>query len=212
MKNLFDKHKWLFLLLGLALMVLGGLGLWFVLTKNDNSLITRAICLVVAVYLFLFALTLTIAGIITINKTKTASAASAFISAGVATGVGISLCFKEVAGFLEGIVGYIIPYSLLVVGALILLMVLVLLLVEDTRHNIKVWVMYLIFGVVDLTIGIILVLNRVDTLKWVYGSISVIIILTGLVYFVYGLAFGFRKNKENEIVVQDAEIEPKHSK
>lgn len=207
MKNLFLKHKWLFLILGAALMALGGLAIWFVLTKNENHKITYALCILLAVYFFLFAAILLLSGIVNVFKSKTAGAAGAFISAGSSIGLGITLCFEEVSTWLESIVLYLVPYTLIGIGGACLILTLCLLLGEETRQNYKTWIVYLVFGAITLTLGVILVNNKSDTLKWIYGSVAAVIALVGLVFFVYGLFYGFRKPKDNEPI--EAIEEPK---
>lgn len=207
MKNLFLKHRWLLLLLGAALIALGVVGLVFVLKDNDVLKVTKAICVVVAIFLFISAAFLLLGGFLNVRATKAVAGASLFTSAGVSVGVGIALLFEEVVVMISGLIIYLLPLVLIGLGGAALLLCLILLFSEETRPNTSTWATYLIGGTVDLTIGIVLFINRDTDLafKWIYGVISVLVILLGLFVVVLGF-ISLGKKKADTIVVDELEV------
>lgn len=207
MRNLFLKHRWLLLLLGAALIALGVVGLVFVLKDNDVFKVTKAICVVVAIFLFISAAFLLLGGFLNVRATKAVAGASLFTSAGVSIGVGIALLFEEVVVMISGLIIYLLPLVLIGLGGAALLLCLILLFSEETRPNTSTWATYLIGGTVDLTIGIVLFINRDTDLafKWIYGVISVLVILLGLFVVVLGFV-SLGKKKADTIVVDELEV------
>lgn len=207
MRNLFLKHRWLLLLLGAALIALGVVGLVFVLKDNDVLKVTKAICVVVAIFLFISAAFLLLGGFLNVRATKAVAGASLFTSAGVSIGVGIALLFEEVVVMISGLIIYLLPLVLIGLGGAALLLCLILLFSEETRPNTSTWATYLIGGTVDLTIGIVLFINRDTDLafKWIYGVISVLVILLGLFVVVLGF-ISLGKKKADTIVVDELEV------
>lgn len=179
MKTLFQKYKWLQIVLGIVLLVAGILAIVF--SINNIAVITRVIAIIIAVCCFVFAIMLITASFL--NNPRTPFPLEVLI-AGIAIGVGITLCIGSVAEGLIGYLGCLVACCLIALGSVAIIKSAVIICYKDPIQN---WLIMIICGAVALVGGILMLCYPNEISTAINYIIAALIIALGVFEIILGI-------------------------
>lgn len=187
MDSLFNKYKWLRIVL--AILLIGAGVAAIVLAVNGTYVINY----ILAGCCFIYAAMLITASFIANPRTPYPIEV---LIGGLFIGIGIVLCIPGITESLNVILVYLIASSLIALGAVALIKAIVILSYKDPVGN---WIFMLIFGIFALTGGILLAVfrtglfnNLVLAANICFGSA---LIALGLFVLIYAIARASKKKK-----------------
>lgn len=170
METLLSKHKWIRLLLGIAIL-LAGVAVIILAVMGVNA-ISTIVSVIIAVLCFLYGGILIIATLV--KNPRTPFQVEVLVGA-IFIGIGITLCIPQVINSLEQCLMYLIGFSLISLGAVALIKAIIIMCYKDPVTN---WIFTLIAGALILTGGILLVIFRnkvIQANNIILGSLIVVL-------------------------------------
>lgn len=187
MKNLFEKYKWLRIVLGVVFLCAGIITI--VLQVNGVGGLETVISILLAVCCFIYALLLIVTSLV--KNTRTPFPFEIFIG-GVFIGIGVTLLLPGVMGSIALLVIYLIACGLLALGTLALVKSIIIICYKDPVIN---WLIMLLCSLVAIAGGIIMLCFKTEVLASVNIVIGVSISVLGLFEIVYGIVILSKKKK-----------------
>lgn len=193
MKALFDKYKWLRIVIGAAILA-AGITTTILAIKGTSNL-AYVISLIAAVCCFLYAAALILISFI---KSKRTPFPIEVLIGGVFIGIGITLCIPEVSQDLAKFIIYILASVLIALGAVAIIKGIIILCYKDPVWN---WLLLLICGVVSLVGGVLLAIFRDDVKQTIETILGILICVIGTALIVIGIVdiAKSRKAKKKQI-------------
>ena len=189
MKSLFEKYKWLQIVVGIVLLAAGIVTI--VLAVNNVSTMARVLGIIVAVCCFLYAAMLITANFIKNPRTPFPQEA---LFAGIAIGVGVTLCIGEVAEALQTYAIYLLGCGLIALGAIAIIKSIVIICYKDPIQN---WLIMIICGVIALVGGILLLCYISEMQVIINVIIGVVIAALGVLEIILGI-IALSKNSKGQ--------------
>lgn len=208
MKNLFNQHKWLQLVVGAIVFSLGLVTLIISLNiKDDNQGdLLKIVCIIVAIYCFSIALFSLLLALISEKRSGFNGISGTLLSSGVFIGIGTAFCFlDEASGVINTIIGYCLPLVLIAVGAVVLIKFLMLVTNPETRHDAASWIRALVIWVLLLTVGIVFFVQRNAQLYIMYSVLvlGILVMVVGVLIAAFGIVIMVREKKSKKAKVTE---------
>lgn len=190
MKSLFEKYTWLRIVAGIVLLLAGVLAVVLSITCDEN-VIARVIGIIVAICCFIYAAMLITASFI---KNPRTPFPQEVLIAGIAIGVGITLCIGEVAENLAKYATYLLACGLISLGTIAIIKSIVIICYKDPVQN---WLIMIICGTIALVGGILLLCFRSELTMAINIVIGCVIAALGILEIILGISF-ISKNKKSK--------------
>lgn len=188
MKTLFEKYKWLRIVLGATLLIAGVLTVIF--QANGIGTIETIISIILAIICFLYGTLLIVTSLV--RNTRTPFPLEIFIG-GVFIGIGVTFLLPGVISSIALLIVYLVACGLIAVGALALVKAIIIICYKDPVQN---WLFLLIAGAIALTGGILMLCYSDQVMKSVNYVIGVSIAVLGLFEIIYGVIVICKKKKK----------------
>lgn len=190
MKSLFEKYKWLQIVVGVVLLTAGIVAI--ILAINNISAMARVIGIIVAICCFLYAGMLITASFI---KNPRTPFPQEVLFAGIAIGIGATLCIGTVAEALATYATYLLGCGLIALGAIAIIKSIIIICYKDPVQN---WLIMIICGVIALVGGILLLCYINELTVAINVVIGVIIAALGVLEIVLGIIAISKNSKGNK--------------
>ena len=190
MKSLFEKYKWLRIVLGIVL-VAAGIVTIIVSFTNPNE-VYKITSITLGICCFIYAALIIATSLI--KHTRTPFPVELLIGA-IFISIGVTLCIPDLFSYLTHYVIYLVSISLIVLGSVSLIKSIIIICYKDPVFN---WLITLIFGLIALPGGIILLcLKQSEVIQIIYVVVGAMIVILGIFEIVLGF-IEISKNKKKE--------------
>ena len=185
MKTLFQKYKWLRIVLGATLLCAGVLTI--ILQATGVGTIETIISVILAVFCFIYGALIIATSLI--KNPRTPFPMEIFIG-GLFIGAGITLIIPGVITSIALLIVYLIACGVLTLGVLALVKAIIIICYKDPIQN---WIVMLLCSLIGITGGILMLCFRTEVLASVNYVIGAAIAVLGVVEIVYGIVILAKK-------------------
>lgn len=179
MKKIFEKYKWLGIVLGVLICAAGVVTV--VLAIKNVDYIRLLVGIVLAVCCFIYGAIIIAASFITSLRTPYPIE---IVFGGIIVAAGITLLQPGVLAAIENIIVYLIAFALIVIGGIALIKAVVIICYKDPVMN---WLILLIGSIIAIAGGIMLLCFYNDIILAVDIVLGILIAVFGLTLLVFSI-------------------------
>jgi len=211
MKNLFNRFKWLRLILGLVIFSLGLIIL--LITVNEDGDPFKLVALIVSIYCFAVAVFNLLVTIFMEKKAGFNGISSNILVSGLLIGIGIALLSSNIVqNFVDTLVADFLPWVMISISAVVLLKFILLVSNKTSRIDFGAWIRALIIWVILLTTGLVILFTKNDITTFIYGVVGIIVMVVGLLVISFGIVTMVNERREKKQPKTSKKIKKDHPK
>lgn len=194
MKNLFNRFKWLRVILGLVVFSLGLVILLITVSQDGNPF--QLVALIVAIYCFAVALFNLLVTILLERKAGFNGISSNILVSGLLVGIGIALLTSDIVQtIVNTLVTDFLPWILISISVAVFLKFIILISNKSSKNDFGSWIRALVVWVILLIIGLVVLFTKNDISTFIYGVIGILVMVVGLLVVSFGIVTLVNENR-----------------
>ncbi len=200
MKSLYKRFKWLIIVLGL---VVFSLGLIVLIISINNKDMFDIVSYIIAGYCFAIALFNLLVTILLERKDGYNGISINLLFSGLLIGIGIALLDSQIINVVVNVLVNFLPALFFALAGVVVIKFVLLVADKNTGRAYSSWAIALILWTMFLTLGIVVLVNKLDNNAdsletFIFAIIGIVVMLIGLLVATYGIVLIVRSKEKLE--------------